>query len=80
MFSDVVYIGTVHPFHLTLGKLALDNGKHVLCEKPLGVNTRETMELIGIARKKNLFLMEVSVHFTQVKGKLEVLVHFWFCF
>lgn len=55
---DVIYIGTIHPEHLRLGKIALDNGKHVLCEKPLCMNTRETKELVEYARKKNLFLME----------------------
>jgi len=61
LFVDVVYIGSVHPFHLSLGKLALENGKHVLCEKPLCVNTRETKELIEFAEKKGPFLMEVSL-------------------
>jgi dihydrodiol dehydrogenase / D-xylose 1-dehydrogenase (NADP) len=39
--------------------MALGNGKHVLCEKPLCVNTRETKELIEFARQKKRFLMEV---------------------
>ncbi|OXA52541.1 trans-1,2-dihydrobenzene-1,2-diol dehydrogenase [Folsomia candida] len=55
---DVCYIGTLNPFHLELGKLALSHGKHVLCEKPLGMNVRETKELIDYAREKGLFLME----------------------
>jgi len=55
---DVIYIGSIHPMHLEHGKLCLDHGKHVLCEKPLCVNTRETKELLEYAQKKKLFLME----------------------
>lgn len=58
MFTDVIYIGTIHPEHLKLGKLALDNGKHVLCEKPLCMNVKETIELIQHAKSKRLFFME----------------------
>jgi len=56
---DVVYIGSIHPEHLKLCKLALSNGKHVLCEKPLCVNTRETKEVIQDARVHKRFYMEV---------------------
>jgi len=38
----------------------LEAGKHVLCEKPLGVNVSETKYLCELAKSKNLFLMEVS--------------------
>jgi len=55
---DVVYIGSVNPQHLSMVKLALNNGKHVLCEKPLGINVRETKEMLDLAKSKNLFLME----------------------
>lgn len=33
-------------------------GKHVLCEKPLGMNVKETKEIIELARAKKVFLME----------------------
>lgn len=36
----------------------LNNGKHVLCEKALSMNLRQTTELINLAKKKGLFLME----------------------
>lgn len=38
--------------------LCLQNGKHVLCEKPLTINEKEIEELINLAKKKNLFLAE----------------------
>lgn len=55
---EVVYIGTINPQHYPLGKLMLEHGKHVLIEKPLTMNLKQTKELIKIAREKKLFLME----------------------
>lgn len=55
---DIIYIATTHNFHFENAKLALENGKHVLIEKPFTVNAKEARELINIAKKNNLFLME----------------------
>ena len=55
---DVVYIGTPHNLHLENTFLALDHHKHVLCEKPMGVNLKEATKMIAKAKEKNLFLME----------------------
>lgn len=57
-FTDVVYIGTLHPQHFDIAKLMLNHGKHVLCEKPLTMNLKQTTELINLAKQKKLFLME----------------------
>lgn len=55
---DVIYIATPHNLHLENTLLALENNKHVLCEKPLGVNANEVNQMINKAQEKNLFLME----------------------
>ncbi|KAF5286219.1 hypothetical protein FQR65_LT02231 [Abscondita terminalis] len=55
---DVVYVGTINPEHLSVSKMMLDHGKHVLCEKPLTINLKEAQELIDHAKSKKLFLME----------------------
>ncbi len=36
----------------------LDHGKHVLCEKPLGMNVKEVKEMLAYANQKKRFLME----------------------
>ena len=55
---DVVYVGSIHPQHLALAKIYLEAGKNVLCEKPLCMNLKETTELVELARRKKVFLME----------------------
>lgn len=55
---EVVYIGALNPAHLRIGRLMLEAGKHLLCEKPLAMNAREARELTELARAKGLFLME----------------------
>lgn len=55
---DVVYIASPHVFHFEHSMLCLRNGKHVLCEKPMGMNAQLVQELGKVAKDNNLFLME----------------------
>ena len=55
---DAVYVATPHPMHAEHALLALDAGKAVLCEKPFTVNAAQAAQLIDVARRRNLFLME----------------------
>ncbi len=55
---DVIYIATPHSFHKDLAIKAMKAGKHVLCEKPLGVNVEEVKEMIATASENKVFLME----------------------
>lgn len=55
---DVVYIATPHTHHAKLALLAMENGKHVLCEKPAGVNFSEVNGMISSSRKNGVFFME----------------------
>ncbi|KAJ6625029.1 Trans-1,2-dihydrobenzene-1,2-diol dehydrogenase [Pseudolycoriella hygida] len=55
---EVVYIGVLNPQHYSVAMLMLENGKHVLCEKPLCMNEKEVRKLIAYAERKKLFLME----------------------
>jgi len=36
---DIVYVATPHSFHKENAILCIDNGKHVLCEKPFTINS-----------------------------------------
>lgn len=55
---DLVYIATPNTTHYELVQQALNAGKHVLCEKPMTVNARETEALAHLASRKGLFLCE----------------------
>lgn len=55
---DIIYVATTHNYHFENAKLALNAGKPVLMEKPFTVNAAEAKELVELARRKGLFLME----------------------
>ncbi|MEB0141392.1 Gfo/Idh/MocA family oxidoreductase, partial [Undibacterium sp. CCC2.1] len=55
---DIVYVSTPHPFHAANATLALNNGKHVLIEKPLTLNAREAREITELAAEKGLLVLE----------------------
>ncbi|MEP9382601.1 Gfo/Idh/MocA family oxidoreductase [Nocardioides sp. KR10-350] len=55
---DVVYVASPHSHHLEHARLALEAGKHVLCEKALTLNATEAEELVGVAKANDRFLME----------------------
>lgn len=46
----VVHLATPNRLHFPQAAAALRAGKHVLCEKPLAMTTRETAELVQLAR------------------------------
>ncbi|KAJ5736424.1 uncharacterized protein N7483_001549 [Penicillium malachiteum] len=55
---DIVYIASPHSHHFQNAMLALEAGKHVLCEKPITVNADQARKLFSVAARKGLFLME----------------------
>lgn len=55
---DAVYIATPHPAHVAWGVRAAAAGKHVLCEKPMGINAAEAAVLVDAARRAGVFLAE----------------------
>ncbi len=53
---DAVSIATPTPQHYEIAKFFLENGVHVLVEKPITTTLKEADELIKIARKNKLIL------------------------
>ncbi len=59
---DVVYIATPHPAHEEWSVAAARAKKHVLCEKPLGMNHAEVNRIVNAAREHDVFLMEAFMY------------------
>lgn len=54
---DLVYISTPPFLHYEQCKLALQAGKHVICEKPLALTVDEADELVALARAQDRLLV-----------------------
>ncbi len=75
---DAVYIASPNSLHYSQSKLMLENGKHVLCEKPITVTPEEFIELSELAASKKLVYTEaiMMLHLSQrkiIKEKLKTL-------
>jgi predicted dehydrogenase len=55
---DAVYIASPNSFHAEQAILLMQNGKHVLCEKPFASNAKEVEKMIDAAKRNNVLLME----------------------
>ena len=54
---DAVLIATPHKYHASITKQALQSGKHVLCEKPGAIKSKEILNIIFLADEKGLTYM-----------------------
>ena len=53
---DIVYIGTIHTLHKEHVLLAVEAGKHVLCEKPMGGESADAREMYEAAARQGVML------------------------
>lgn len=59
---DVVVVTTHNGLHRELSVAAMRAGKHVLCEKPLGLNAAEAAEMLQVARETGRHLVEAFMY------------------
>ena len=59
---EAVYIATPHPMHKEWVIKAAQAKKHILCEKPIGINAAEAKAMIAAAKKNKVFLMEAFMY------------------
>jgi len=59
---DAVYVATPHPLHAEWVIKATEAKKHVLVEKPIGVNAAQAMAMIESARINGVLLMEAFMY------------------
>ena len=55
---DVVYVATPHNYHFPHAVLAIEAGKHVLVEKPVGLDADEARGIAAAAANAGVFCME----------------------
>jgi len=55
---DIIYITSPHNTHYPFMKKALENGKHLLVEKSITLNSQELEEMAALAKEKNRVLAE----------------------
>jgi predicted dehydrogenase len=55
---DIVYVASPHVNHYENSVLCLSQGKAVLCEKPVAINTHQFKAMTEAAKKNNVFFME----------------------
>lgn len=60
---DIIYITTPHNTHIEFLREGLKNGKHILCEKAITLNSQELSEAIGLAEENHAVLMEAMTIF-----------------
>jgi D-xylose 1-dehydrogenase (NADP+, D-xylono-1,5-lactone-forming) len=59
---DVVYISLPNSMHVDWTVRALEAGKHVLCEKPLGRRSSEVQRAFDVAEREQRLLMEAFMY------------------
>ena len=53
---DAVYVCTPNRSHSEIAVAALESGKHVMCEKPMAINTAEAIKMCDAAKKSKKLL------------------------
>ena len=72
---DVIYITSPHNTHIDFIMKALENGKHILCEKSITLNSVELEKALKKADEKNLVLAEaMTIYHMPLYKKLMKLV------
>lgn len=79
MFSDpevdAIYITTPHNTHINFMREALKNGKHLLVEKSITLNSQELEEAIQLAEEHNVILAEaMTIYHMPIYHKLKALL------
>ena len=72
---DAIYVSTPHPWHAAMSIAALRAGKHVLCEKPAGMNAAEVVAVTEVAAQEGRFFMEAFMYrcHPQIARVLEII-------
>lgn len=72
---DAIYVATPHPFHLEHATMVLEAGKHLLLEKPAGLNGDQVRQIAATAARNDRFWTEgyMYLHHPQIAQALRLL-------
>mgnify|MGYP004627146995 CR=1 FL=1 len=72
---DVIYITTPHNTHKKFMRQAIENGKHILVEKSITLNSDELNEMAALAEKKHVIIGEaMTIYHMPIYKKLKELL------
>ena len=72
---DIIYISTPHNTHIEYLRKALKNGKNVICEKSITLNSKELDEAINLAKENNVVLAEaMTIYHMPIYKKLNEII------
>ena len=72
---DIIYIATPHNKHIEYILRALENNKHVLCEKAITLNSQELSKAVSLANEKKLILAEaMTIYNMPLYNELEKII------
>lgn len=73
---DVVHITSPNYLHAYHARMALEAGKHVVCEKPLAMNSVESGPLVELAKKTGLVnAVNFNIRFYPLAQQARTMVH-----
>lgn len=72
---DLVCIATPTDLHLPMARAALEAGAHVLCEKPMAMDTAEAREMLAAARKAGrLHMIDHELRFNPNRARIAQII------
>ena len=72
---DVIYITTPHNTHIQFMRRAIENGKHILVEKSITLNSYELEEMLELAEQHNVIIGEaMTIYHMPIYRKLKELL------
>ena len=60
--TELVYVASPNSCHYEQCKVLIENGKHVICEKPVTVTAEEFKELVALSKKKGVVFFEAIMY------------------
>ena len=73
---DAIYIATPNNFHFDQIKLAIKHNKHILCDKPMVLNLKESLKIIELKKAKPNLILNIVFEYRFIPAiqKIKMLI------